>query len=85
MPVVPGGLHEEPPDVAVARLGDAAAPFPVPGGGFTRDEADVGHAPPRVAEALEVPDLDQDRQGPEGIEAPEAAEPADGLAVGGLL
>ena len=85
MPGVPGGLDEDPPDVGVARFRDAPTPFLIPGGGLAREEPDIGHESPGVAEALEVPNLDQDRQRPEGIDPPEAAEPGHRGPVRRLL
>ena len=83
--VMPRGLDQDPPDVGVARLRDAPAPFPIPRGGLARDQPDVRHELAGMREPLEVPHLDQERQRGERVEASEAAEPAHRGPVGRLL
>src|SRR6185312_17458643 len=55
--VMPRGLDEDAPRVAVAGLGDAAAPLLAAAGALAGDQTQVGHQLAGVLEALEVADL----------------------------
>ncbi len=55
--VVPGGLDEQPPSVAVAGLGDVPAVLPFARGVLGRRQPEVAHQLARVREAPEVADL----------------------------
>ena len=78
MAVVPGGLDEDPARMRVAGLRDRPAPFRPPDEYSLGTSAQVGHELAGTLEALEVHDLRQQDHGREGIDAAEAAEPADG-------
>src|SRR6516165_5674363 len=85
MAIVPGGLHEHAPRVGVAGLGEGPAPLTVPRRVLTGDQAQVGHQLAGVREPLEVDDFRPEYHGRERVDPPEAAQPADRLAIGGLL
>jgi hypothetical protein len=57
VPIVPGGLDEHAPGVAVAGFGERAPALRVTGGVLARYQAEVGHELAGPAEAGEVDDL----------------------------
>ena len=78
---MPAGFDEDAPRVGVPGLGNTPALFPVARGRLTRDKAEVGHELARGPEALEVPDLDEQGHGGQGVDPAEAAEPAHRLPI----
>ena len=83
--IVPGRLDEDAPHMSVPGFGDPALALGVARGEFARHQAHVGHQLAGRAEALEIDELGQQDHRPEGVDAPEAAQPAHGLAVGEAL
>ena len=75
---MPGGLHEDPPEVGVASLGDGALGPAFARGALTGHEADEGHERGCALEAAEVPDLDRDGQRAELGDAAQGTEAGDG-------
>ena len=84
-PCVPGGLDEQPADVAVADLRDRPAVWALAGGVLGRDEADERHELRGRLEAREVADLDGDPERGERVDAAQAAQLGDELAPWSLL
>ncbi|HVP14725.1 MAG TPA: hypothetical protein VMS88_04215, partial [Terriglobales bacterium] len=67
-------MAEHPAGVAIARLGDAAAGFPVRALVETRGQSQVAHQIAGPAEALDGEDLRRQRERGSGIDAGEAAQ-----------
>src|SRR5439155_539988 len=82
VPIVPGGLDEDPPRVTVTGFGQRAAALALARGILTRHEPEVRHEFARPAEALEVHDLGQENDRRQRVDPAEATEPAHGLAIG---
>src|SRR6266481_3260707 len=82
VPIVPGGLDEDPPRVTVTGFGKRAAALGLARGILTRHEPEVSHEFARPAEALEVHDLGQEDDRRQRVDPAEATEPAHGLAIG---
>ena len=78
---MPGGFDKRPPNVRVAGLRDRAAAYRLARGILAGDQAHVRHQLPRAPEALEGDDLDHEDHRREGVNAAEAAQPADRLGV----
>jgi hypothetical protein len=83
--IVPGGLDEDAPSVAVTRFGDGTFSFPFSRGVFRRDEAKVGHESSGRAEATDVIDFAQKRHSGQCLHSSEATQRIDLAAVGGNL
>jgi len=73
-------FDQDPAGVCVPGLGDAAPVLPLPRGGLTGHQAQVGHGGARHREALEVPNSDEQDHGRERVDAPDssAASPRAG-------
>ena len=84
MAVMPGGLDEEASRVGVAGSGDGAAVLRVAARVFAGDEAEEGHEGAGSREAAEVVELGDEAHRGDGVDAAEAAEPSNRLAVGFL-
>lgn len=82
MPVVPGSLDQDAPDVRVSGLGDVPSPRLGPAGDLGRSEPDEGHQLTWVPEATEVPDLGQQHHGAEDGDPPQAGQALGGVPVG---
>src|SRR5205809_660122 len=82
VPIVPGGLDQDPPGVTVAGFGQRSAALRLARGVLARHEPEVGHEFARPAEALEVHYLGQQDDRRQRVDPAEAAEPAHGLAIG---
>ena len=81
VPVVPGGLDEEPSHVGVAGLGDGALAALVSRAAFAGNEPDEGHQPPGRGEAFEVVQLDGEADRGDRVDAAEAAQRGDGGGI----
>jgi hypothetical protein len=81
MTVVPGCFDQEAPHMDIAGLGNGAAVFAASGRVLGRHETEIGHEGARGSEASNIADLDQERQGGEGLDASETAECFDGFPV----
>jgi len=86
--VVPGGLNQQAPGVAITGLGDVAAVLLISGGVLTRSKPEVAHQLARLSEAAKVADLGEQAERCVGGDAPEGAKPGDRvcprLALGDL-
>jgi hypothetical protein len=78
---MPGGLDEQPPYVAVARLGDLAAALLASRGMLTGDQPQEGHEAAWGVEAHEVVELGDQTHGGESFDAPEATKRSHYLGV----
>src|SRR2546421_2850786 len=76
VPIVPGGLDQDPPRVTVAGLGQRAAAPGLARRILARHKPKVRHEFARPAEALKVHDLGHEDDGRQRVDAAEAAEPA---------
>src|SRR5437667_8742860 len=81
VPIVPGGLDQDPPGVTVAGFGQRSAALRLARGVLAWHEPEVGHEFARPAEALEVHDLGQQDDRRQRVDPAEAAEPALGRAI----
>ena len=79
--VVPGGLDQHPPDMAVAGLRARPPVLTGAAAGLAGGEPEVSHQLARAAEAGDVPELGQQCHRGHGVDAPEAAQQAHRLAV----
>jgi len=82
---MPGSLDQQSADVAVADLADRALPAALAGGVLRGHQADERHELLCAAEAAEVADLGRKTESAEGVNAAQAAQPADQLTPGPLL
>src|SRR5436309_14603619 len=82
VPIVPGGLDQDPPGVTVAGFGQRSAALRLARGVLARHEPEVGHEFARPAEALEVHHLGQEDDRRQRVDPAEASEPAHRLAIG---
>jgi len=79
--VVPGGLHQESSQMAVARLGDPALAAFVAAGVLRGDQAKEGHELRRGGKSAEVTDFGDEGQRDEGLDSLEGAERPHRLTV----
>ena len=82
--VVPRGLDENPPQVLVAGLGDAALPRALPAGVLGGGEPEPSGERPGVLEPGELAGLEHDVGGRHGVDALQAAQRVDPLLPSGL-
>jgi hypothetical protein len=82
---MPGGLDQEPADVAVADLGDRPLPAVLAGGVLRGHETDEGHELLGGAEATEVADLGDQAERGRRVDAAQAPQPGDELTPRPLL
>src|SRR6266508_4165110 len=85
VPVLVGGLHEDPADMGVAGLGDAATADLLGTSVFAGDHPQVRHQLARRGEPLDAVQLGDDRHGRDRADAPEAPQRSDRHLVGLLL
>jgi hypothetical protein len=85
VPIVPGRFDEDPSHVGVPGLGDPALAVGVARGVLTRHQPHVGHELAGRAEPPEVHELGEENHRAERVDAAEAPQPADRLAVRGAL
>jgi hypothetical protein len=85
MTIVPCGLDEDAPGMAVAGLGNGPLSLAIPGRALGRDEAKVGHESSGGSEATDIVDFTQKRHGRQRLHSSEATESLDLAAVGGNL
>jgi hypothetical protein len=71
--------------VAVADLGDRSLPASLAGGVLGGHEPDEGHELLGRPEAVEIADLNDQRERGQGVDAAQAAQPCHQLAPGLLL
>src|SRR5713226_5290797 len=77
MPVRPGRLPDDAPEVGVASLGDATTPRSLATGMFARYGTAVPHQLPRPGEAAQLTDFRHNRRGRDQPNAPQGLQGID--------